>query len=196
MINKLFKGISEADGSEVIGQLLEDEERGICLIFPSFEVVSPGGTRYKGACSMVRGGIYVRPQTVEEYTPLPVLENTRFSFLYRDASNYKTYNSVVLKGRLTAEEIEEIFNCGEGGMFISEQVGIMHEFPGPINDDDHCWCEFFEDKDHGFEATNEKPTYEIDAHWLLNNFRAAKNHWDVVTYMPIPEYCDEDEEDD
>lgn len=72
--------------------------------------------------------------------------NTGLEYLYRDASNYKRWGEVVFAGEATAELRERFANVlHEGEWFIAEQVRLPNVFLDdfPINDDDHCWHEFF-----------------------------------------------------
>lgn len=70
------------------------------------------------------------------------MSNTKISFLYRDGSNYKSYNSVIVAGTFTDDEINQILDCLDSGdYFIPEQIGFPVERFGSITEDDHCWCE-------------------------------------------------------
>ena len=74
-----------------------------------------------------------------------------FDYLYRDASNYKSWGSLLLEGRATKAELEALrtsLNCGE--FFIAEQVGIpplyaeLWQLSGGPTEDDHVWHTFHE----------------------------------------------------
>lgn len=102
--------------------------------------------------------------------------NTRISYLYRDAANYKVLNSVVISGELSDKQIEVIIGClDEEGYFIPSQVGLPEVKFEDTNEDDHCWFEL--DK-KGFEKTDEEPTVEINANELYERFMKAKDNWD------------------
>ena len=66
-----------------------------------------------------------------------------FSYLYRDASNYKAYGQLLLKGTATAADVESLRQHFESGeFFIAEQLGIPALYAelwtfssGPISDD-------------------------------------------------------------
>lgn len=71
--------------------------------------------------------------------------NTKIGYMYRDGSNYKQYNEVIIAGTLTQQEKNDIVKAlDEGQYFIPSQVGLcdlqerMIAFP---NDDDHVWHE-------------------------------------------------------
>lgn len=103
--------------------------------------------------------------------------NTRISYLYRDASNYKAFNTAVLRGLLSKEQIREIISClEEEERFIPEQVGLPADRLDRYErcEDDTCWLELYES---GFEPTNQKATVEITAEELLERFRKAKDNW-------------------
>ena len=53
--------------------------------------------------------------------------NTKISYLYRDADNYKMHNKCVIAGTLTTEQTRTIKDCCEmGEYFIPRQVGLSH----------------------------------------------------------------------
>jgi uncharacterized protein (DUF433 family) len=70
--------------------------------------------------------------------------NTRFHYLYRDASNYKQWGEIVftgwatdLEGRLTAAlDRHEVFHCRSG----SDSGAVFRDLTS--NADDHCFHEF------------------------------------------------------
>ncbi len=115
------------------------------------------------------------------------LFNTKFEYLYRDASNYKTRNTAVYEGELTEKEINEIFEkCDGANDFIPEQVEMPALGFEDITEDDHCWCEMMY-----ITITEDKPTeYDkngpIKAKDIYNNFMNVKE-WDDVTYAVIPD---------
>jgi len=78
--------------------------------------------------------------------PRPVC---RFDYLYRDASNYKGYGSVLLWGEATAENKAAIRAALIDGMYFeAELVGVptlYHLVRGnaePDEEEDHVWHEF------------------------------------------------------
>lgn len=108
------------------------------------------------------------------------MSNTRIEFLYRDASNYKVYNSVVVSGPFTDEQINQIIDSLEDGMyFIPEQIGLPVERFGSITEDDHCWCELTA---YDFDPTEDEPTVEMSTNEVLKAFLAAKDNWDIAHY--------------
>ena len=74
-----------------------------------------------------------------------------FSYLYRDASNYKAFRLLLLKGAASADEVKtwrQHFESGE--FFIAEQLGIPALYAEPwafsdgATEDDHVWHTFEE----------------------------------------------------
>lgn len=50
--------------------------------------------------------------------------NTKISYLYRDASNYKVPNECIVRGLLTDEQTKAILDCLDMDNFIPSQVGL------------------------------------------------------------------------
>lgn len=101
--------------------------------------------------------------------------NTKISYLYRDASNYKMPNDIVIAGLITEHQIDIIMDCLDGGQyFIPKQVGLPEERFGEWTEDDHCWFELHRDS---FVATGEEPGADLTADELVWRFREAKGNW-------------------
>ena len=83
--------------------------------------------------------------------------NTKISYLYRDADNYKMHNKCVIAGTLTTEQARTIKDsCEMGEYFIPRQVGLPERrFDRYDPAVDHCWFELDEDC---FSETIEPPT--------------------------------------
>lgn len=97
--------------------------------------------------------------------------NTRFTYLYRDASNWKQAGSAVFAGAITAEERETVrAGLDEGQYFIPPQVGLpdLQALFGAWTDDDHCWHEIDDDTD--FTPTALPPTEPEDIHAFCARF--------------------------
>ena len=113
--------------------------------------------------------------------------NTQIRYLYRDASNYKVENECVVTGTFTQEQIAQIMDCCDlGEYFIPSQVGLPEQrFDRYDPEEDHCWFELAED---GFEETAKPATVAITAQQLVENFSAAKEHWnDTVLQTQMDE---------
>lgn len=95
--------------------------------------------------------------------------NTRFSYLYRDASNYKKANAVVIRGAFLHSDEETILaSLNEGEFFIPRQVGLPEERFDKLSEDDHCWFEYME-----MGLTDAKPTIDLSVAQLVERFRAV-----------------------
>lgn len=101
--------------------------------------------------------------------------NTKVSYLYRDASNYKMQNEAIVAGPITEHQIDIIMDCLDSGeYFIPKQVGLPEERFGEWTEDDHCW---FELSREGFEATELEDTAGLSVDELVSNFMEAKGNW-------------------
>jgi len=77
--------------------------------------------------------------------------NTKIEYLYRDGSNYQTWEEIVLTGELTEAQVTAVFasanNESGSPLFLPQQVGmesllgIMGD--GTITEADHPWHELF-----------------------------------------------------
>ena len=108
--------------------------------------------------------------------------NTQIRYLYRDASNYRVENECVVTGTFTQEQIAQIMDCCDlGEYFIPTQVGLPEQrFDRYDPEEDHCWFELSED---GFEETARPATVGISAEQLVENFAAAKEHWNDTAFQ-------------
>lgn len=108
--------------------------------------------------------------------------NTRLSYLYRDASNYKQAASVVLAGPTGAADRALIASrLDQGEWFIPSEVGLrdlQRDFQSgnKLYADDHVWHEL--DVTIGIAATADAPTVAMSWGELVARF-AAVTEWDV-----------------
>lgn len=80
--------------------------------------------------------------------------NTKFRYLYRDASNYKQHGEMVFRGSPTPALVELLKSSFDGGeFFYPESVGVKPVFFEEKTEDDHDMHEF-----DSVEETTEKPT--------------------------------------
>lgn len=101
--------------------------------------------------------------------------NTKITYLYRDASNYKKWNECVVKGRISEAGIREILDCCQDRQyFIPSQVGLPEEKFRDTTDDDHCWFELYES---GFQMTFQSETEAVTAETLVGAFRKSRGNW-------------------
>ena len=107
--------------------------------------------------------------------------NTRLNYLYRDASNWKCSQNVVLPGVMTDETFLALTECCEDSeeMFIPEQVGLPLIRDWETTKDDHPYCELVD-----FELVHDYPTTDITIVKLLVAFRKAKDNWRPEDYQP------------
>ena len=85
--------------------------------------------------------------------------NTRLTYRYRDASNYKQTHAVVFAGRITDDQLRRLAeHLDEASYFIAEQVGLpnLRERWESHYDDDHVWHEL--DLPDDVEYTDAQPT--------------------------------------
>jgi len=87
------------------------------------------------------------------------MANIRFTYLYRDGSNYKNWAAAVFSNPdgLTCEALKKKFAKAflTDGLFIADQVRIPEVFlwnAQSIDSDDHCFHEF-----DAIENTNDPP---------------------------------------
>lgn len=73
-----------------------------------------------------------------------IIMNSKFSYLYRDASNYKQFGYVVFSGEYAEQDKTLLLdNLHEGDFFIPEDVGLqpLQEKFESVSIDDHPWHE-------------------------------------------------------
>lgn len=110
--------------------------------------------------------------------------NTKISYMYRDADNYKTWNEEVLKGEISAQQLMTIIDCLEDKMyFIPSQVGLPEVRFDDVTEADHCWFELCPEQD--FSTTAHEPTIDMTVDKLVERFQAAKGRWDDESLLGI-----------
>lgn len=108
--------------------------------------------------------------------------NTKISYLYRDASNYKIQNECIVRGLLTDAQIKAILDCRDGDNFIPSQVGLPQKrFVRFDPEEDTCWFELYES---GFEPTDAEADVDLSVEELVSNFLARKDRWDDTVIPP------------
>lgn len=104
--------------------------------------------------------------------------NTEINFLYRDADNYKSHNSVVVAGVVTPGQIKAILECcDEGTYFVPEMVGLPCTRFDEETEADHPFCELYEDS---FGMTKAPATVDISICELVGRFKSKKSTWDTA----------------
>jgi len=110
----------------------------------------------------------------------PRLPNTRINYLYRDADNWKTLESVVVSGQVQFKDIKLYLR--EKEYFIPEQVGL-NSLNGYDVRIDHSWHEIGAGC---FELTDDKPTIELTVKELIAKFKQAHNEgWDDSPFNEV-----------
>lgn len=132
---------------------------------------------------------------VSHYMHVTNIVNTKISYLYRDASNYKAYNEVIIKGKISPGQINQIMEClDDGEYFIPCQIGFPESRIGEVDPEvDHCW---FELERSSFECTSEPETIEMTADELVQAFKEASGNWDEFLWMQDVEWEEDEEEDE
>lgn len=92
--------------------------------------------------------------------------NTRVSYQYRDASNYKLYDEVVIAGELSFQELEPFLI--DGIYFVPEELHIPRLQFGSRNEDDHDWHEILK-----LEPCSEPPSLKLDKALFLELAKAS-----------------------
>jgi hypothetical protein len=99
--------------------------------------------------------------------------NIKFSYVYRDAVNYKQHNEIVFANptKVPIEEIQAIITSKliEGGWFIAKDWKLpdMHFKEYNWDDEiDHEWHEF-----HAIEETNQDATTKISIEEFIEGIR-------------------------
>lgn len=114
--------------------------------------------------------------------------NTRISYLYRDADNYKEYNECIIRGTMTEDQKARIIACLEEEVyFIPSRVGMPEVKFENETEADHPWFEWMDT-----ELTDLKATLDITVDDLVARFEKMKNGWETVRKAPTDEtfpYC-------
>lgn len=119
--------------------------------------------------------------------------NTKITYLYRDADNYKQFNEVIVNGCLTEEQKQKIINCLESReYFIPRQVCFPEIRLEKIDlERDTCW---FELDESSFKDTSEEQTLDMTPEDVVKQFEAAAGNWND-TDMSWMDYYDADDDD-
>lgn len=63
------------------------------------------------------------------------MDQTRFHYMYRDASNWKCWGTAVIDGELSLEQLQPYLF--DNDFFVPHEVGLDHLLDQPMNEDDH-----------------------------------------------------------
>ena len=102
--------------------------------------------------------------------------NTEITYLYRDADNYKVWNSCRVKGVITPEQVQQIVKCCDSGeFFIPEKVGLPEETFGSWTEADHPWFEIIPEQ---FHETDQEEQVDLTVDQLVANFQKCEGKWE------------------
>jgi hypothetical protein len=99
--------------------------------------------------------------------------NTKFEYMYRCASNYKTHEEVIFPGHLNLMDIKGNFH--DHMYFIADEIGLeAPQLSLPMDPElDHCLCEFTD-----ISFTHHAPTTARTAAQFTDEFNTAV--WDFA----------------
>lgn len=114
------------------------------------------------------------------------MANTQFTYLYRDAGNWKQFETIILEGEMSAKDIDMIMSKLESdGFFLPEQVGLprlQNRWEVP-NNDDHIWHELSRGD---IEIVDLPATTTMTSANLVARFRRVKT-WNVKRALKLLE---------
>ena len=90
--------------------------------------------------------------------------NTLITYQYRDAANYKEFDTVIIHGQLFLSDIEGYLYDKE--FFIPSEIGLKDLQLESLCPDDHIWHEILE-----INHTNKQSTLNITAQKIISNFK-------------------------
>jgi len=101
--------------------------------------------------------------------------NICFTYLYRDASNYKQHGEVIFSNEtlLPIEEIKKRIRSSlkDGEFFIARQIHLEKRFFDALYDDDHPWHEFVR------VTTTDDPIFDPE------NWKIHKHKRDITQFL-------------
>lgn len=105
--------------------------------------------------------------------------NTRFHYLYRDASNYKEWGTVTFSGAMAGLQERLMAALDSHELFIAHQVRVPELFfeQWPASGDDHCFHEF-DSMEPTDAAADDHHSRSIEA-FVEEVERAARSGWQV-----------------
>ncbi len=99
---------------------------------------------------------------------------TLIAYQYRDAANYKEFDTVIIHGQLSLGDIEKYLY--EKEFFIPSEIGLKDLQPERLSHDDHIWHEILE-----VSHTNDEATVNITTEKVISNFRKASlAEWNIL----------------
>lgn len=101
--------------------------------------------------------------------------NTEITYLYRDAANWKVYESVIVEGVVSFDDLSAHF-C-DGDYFIPDVLGWKNLAPNPRTEYDHIYHEIF-----SCEPTN-LPANSMTAVELVERFKSLSDQGWIRAWM-------------
>lgn len=92
--------------------------------------------------------------------------NTLIEYQYRDAQNYKKWNTVIVSEELCLNDLQP--HLFESEFFVPSEVGMKDLQDMPFTSNDHIWHEIMK-----IEHTENSPDCEIKADKLVSAFKSA-----------------------
>ncbi len=106
-----------------------------------------------------------------------------FEYLYRDASNYKSYGKLWLLGSVTDSQCKILRLCFQfDDLFVAEQVGIeplyqeLFQYSGGATIDDHSWHTFLDIREEKVLPKDSQTIGNIGE--FVERFVAVDGCWD------------------
>lgn len=100
--------------------------------------------------------------------------NTLIIYQYRDAANYRVFDTVIIRGLLSINDIEKYLY--EKEFFIPSEIGLKDLQAEILSNDDHIWHEILE-----ISRANKQPTVNITAQKIISNFKKASlEEWNIL----------------
>ncbi|MBU1221589.1 hypothetical protein KKF34_08985 [Myxococcota bacterium] len=94
--------------------------------------------------------------------------NTKITYLYRDASNYKNHGEEIIAGTITTEDLRPYLI--ENTWFDAAAFGLPELYFTPKNEDDHLWHELI-----SCTPTPEPPTIKTTSTQILTTLKTTLN---------------------
>ena len=95
--------------------------------------------------------------------------NTKFSYEYRDADNYKKDATVIIAGKLSAKDVAPFLF--ESEFFVPSEVGLTDLQNEPFAPYDHIWHAILD-----ISPTSDESTCGLSAENIVSEFKSASAH--------------------
>lgn len=120
---------------------------------------------------------------------------TRLGYTYTDGTNHKFSSSIVLAGRITAEQAAMLAaKLAPGGEFVPRDVGmdmLQLVANGFWHSSDHAWHTL-----DTIETTTDAPTHDVDLPAMLDRWSAVEDWDDEGAEAALSDELGTEDEDD